>query len=53
MVRPVVVFLNGSALIYYFEGAPPYRTAVLTALQTLRTEYSDARVGVVRLGEMA
>lgn len=48
----MIVFLDSSALIYYFEGALPYRTAVLAALQTLKTEHPHATVAVSRLGVM-
>lgn len=52
MGRQVIVFLDSSALIYYFEGADPYRHAVLTVLQTLKAQHPDATVAVSRLGVM-
>ena len=52
MVCPVIVFLDSSALIYYFEGAPPYRDAVLEALREIKALNPEAIVAISRLGVM-
>jgi predicted nucleic acid-binding protein len=48
----VIVFLDSSALIYYFEGAPRYRQAVIEVLQKIKTSDPKAQVAVSRLGVM-
>jgi predicted nucleic acid-binding protein len=48
----MIVFLDSSALIYYFEGAPPYRQAVVAALAEIKAFDAAAQVAVSRLGVM-
>ena len=48
----MIVFLDSSALIYYFEGAAPYRQAVMEALAVIKSQHSSAQVAVSRLGVM-
>ncbi len=48
----MIVFLDSSALIYYFEGAAPYRDAVTRILQDLKAAHPAATVAVSRLGVM-
>jgi predicted nucleic acid-binding protein len=48
----MIVFLDSSALIYYFEGATPYRDAVLKVLQTVKEQHPSATVAISRLGMM-
>lgn len=48
----MIVFLDSSALIYYFEGAPPYRQAVMVALAEIKSQHTNAQVAVSRLGIM-
>jgi predicted nucleic acid-binding protein len=48
----VIVFLDSSALIYYFEGAVRYRQAVVDALQAIKAKHPQAQVAVSRLGVM-
>jgi predicted nucleic acid-binding protein len=48
----VIVFLDSSALIYYFEGAARYRQAVVQALQAIKAKHPQAQVAVSRLGVM-
>lgn len=48
----MIVFLDSSALIYYFEGAEPYRQAVLEVLQNIKSQHPQATVAVSRLGLM-
>ncbi len=48
----MIVFLDSSALIYYFEGAAPYRDAVINTLQGIKAAHPSASVAVSRLGVM-
>jgi predicted nucleic acid-binding protein len=48
----MIVFLGSSALIYYFEGAPAYRQAVVAALAEIKAADPVAQVAVSRLGVM-
>jgi len=48
----VIVFLDSSALIYYFEGTERYRQAVVQALQAIKANHPQAQVAVSRLGVM-
>ncbi len=48
----MIVFLDSSALIYYFEGAPAYRQAVVAALTAIKAADAVAQVAVSRLGVM-
>ena len=48
----MIVFLDSSALIYYFEGAAPYRQAVMEALAAIKSKHTNAQVAVSRLGVM-
>jgi predicted nucleic acid-binding protein len=48
----MIVFLDSSALIYYFEGAAPYRQAVVKILEGIKSAHPSAAVAVSRLGVM-
>jgi predicted nucleic acid-binding protein len=48
----VIAFLDSSALIYYFEGAPRYRQAVVETLAAIKSKDASATVAVSRLGVM-
>jgi predicted nucleic acid-binding protein len=48
----VIAFLDSSALIYYFEGAPQHRLAVVHVLQSIKAADPKAQVAVSRLGVM-
>jgi uncharacterized protein len=48
----VIAFLDSSALIYYFEGAPPFRQAVIEVLRGIKAENPETIVTVSRLGLM-
>lgn len=48
----MIVFLDSSALIYYFEGAPAYRQAVIAELEKIKLTDAAARVAISRLGVM-
>ncbi len=48
----MIAFLDSSALIYYFEGAPRYRQAVALALAAIKSKDASAQVAVSRLGVM-
>ncbi len=48
----MIAFLDSSALIYYFEGAPRYQKAVVDALAAIKSKDAKAQVAVSRLGVM-
>lgn len=48
----MIVFLDSSALIYYFEGAAVFRQAVIDVLNTVKRNFPQAQVAVSRLGVM-
>ena len=48
----MIAVLDSSALIYYFEGTPPYRNAVTQALTAIKQLDASAQVAVSRLGVM-
>jgi uncharacterized protein len=48
----MIVFLDSSALIYYFEGADSYRHAVIKLLESVKAQHPLATVAVSRLGVM-
>ena len=48
----MIAFLDSSALIYYFEGAPHYRHAVLEVLREIKALNPDALIAISRLGVM-
>jgi predicted nucleic acid-binding protein len=48
----VIAYLDSSALIYYFEGAPRYQKAVVDALAAIKSKDANAQVAVSRLGVM-
>ena len=48
----MIAFLDSSALIYYFEGAPRYQKAVVEALAAIKSKDASAQVAVSRLGVM-
>ncbi len=48
----MIAFLDSSALIYYFEGAPRYQKAVIEALAAIKSKDANAQVAVSRLGVM-
>lgn len=52
MVSSLIAFLDSSALIYYFEGVPPYRQAVIAALREIKASSPLAVVAISRLGVM-
>ena len=52
MVSTLIAFLDSSALIYYFEGAPPYRNAVMKALREIKASNPQAIIAISRLGVM-
>ena len=52
MVSTLIAFLDSSALIYYFEGAPPYRNAVMKALREIKVSNPQAIIAISRLGVM-
>ena len=52
MASSLIAFLDSSALIYYFEGTPLYRHAVLTVLREIKVSNPQAVVAISRLGVM-
>lgn len=48
----MIAFFDSSAFIYYFEGAAPYRDAVLKVLQTVKAQHPLVAVAISRLGVM-
>jgi len=52
MVTSLIAFLDSSALIYYFEGTPPYRYAVMEALREIKASDPQAVITISRLGVM-
>ena len=49
MASTLIAFLDSSALIYYFEGAPPYRNAVINALREIKADPALRKIPVVVL----
>ena len=52
MARSLIAFLDSSALIYYFEGAPQYRDAVLQALREMKALNPEALIAISRVAVM-
>jgi uncharacterized protein len=48
----VILVLDSSALIYYFEGAAAFKHAVVNALRNIKSITPDAQVAVCRLALM-
>lgn len=48
----MIAFLDSSALIYYFEGAAPFRNAVVHVLRDIKAEHTEAVITVSRVGVM-
>ncbi len=48
----MIAFLDSSALIYFFEGALPHRSAALHVLREIKASNPEAVIAMSRLGVM-